>query len=77
MIEVIADEEKEESYCFECGDSSCMVYPIVYEDKDCYIVSRLCKYGGIVKMDYKYQKIIKKENVETYNIDNVYEYYKN
>lgn len=63
----------ESKYCFhyEEPESNIQIYPIVYENQSYYIVSRLYRKGGEVKIDYNYQKIISKEDVETMSISNI------
>lgn len=48
------------------------IYPIVYENQECYIVTRLYYENGNICMDYNYQKIIEKNGQETFYVDDVY-----
>ena len=49
------------------------VYPIVFENRDCYILTRLYYKNGEVKIDYNYQRIVEKSGQEIIYVDNVYE----
>ncbi len=49
------------------------VYPIVFENKDCYILTRLYYKNGEVKIDYNYQRIVEKSGQEIIYVENVYE----
>lgn len=66
-------EKLENKYCFSDEDKDVSIYPIVYENEDCYILSRIYNENGEIKLDYDYQQIVSKENQETYMISNIYE----
>lgn len=48
------------------------VYPVVHEEQNYYIVTRLYNEDGKIRIDYNYQRIIEKEGQETIYVDNVY-----
>lgn len=63
----------DQDYVFADQDgNTCIIYPIIYEDKDVYIVSRIYKKDGSVEIDNGYQRIIDKDNIETYRTQNLY-----
>lgn len=66
-------EKSESKYCFSGEDKDVSIYPIVYENEDCYILSRIYNENDEIKLDYDYQQIVSKENQETYMISNIYE----
>lgn len=47
-------------------------YIIIYENREQYILSRLYKENGKICIDKEYQKIIDKENIDVYIVDNIY-----
>lgn len=49
------------------------VYPVVYENQDCYIVTRLCKQNGKIIIGYDYQKKLDKDEHETIYLEDVYQ----
>ncbi len=69
------NEKQECEYVFrnEGDKMAIQVYPVVYENGDVYILSRLYKEENETKMDYNYQRIIEKENIETIFYDNIYD----
>ena len=67
-----AKEESQSKYCFLDEDKDVNIYPIVYENEECYILSRIFKEEGKVKIDYDYQQIVPKENQETYMMSDIY-----
>lgn len=69
--EIINNEDSRYVFKYEKKEAI-KIYPIIYENKDIYILSRLYKKGKEIKMDYEYQKVIKKENVETRRCENIY-----
>lgn len=48
------------------------IYIIAYENENKYILKKLKKEQGKIKIDRTYQKIISKDNIETYYVDNIY-----
>lgn len=62
----------ESDYIIEYEKNKYEIYPIAYENEDCYIVTRLYNQNGKIKIDYAYQKIIPKEGQETIYFDNIY-----
>ena len=49
------------------------IYPITYENQDCYILTRLYFEHGEIKIDYDYQRIVEKDGQETIYVNNIYE----
>lgn len=66
------EENVESDYIIEYGGNRYEMYPIAYENEDCYIVTRLFNQNRKNKMDYTYQKVIPKEGQETRYFDNIY-----
>lgn len=54
-------------YCFDSKklNSKVVYYPIIFENDDVYIVTRLEKNDNGIFLNYHYQMIIEKEKVET------------
>lgn len=68
-----ADYSKNNEYVFWISENKATkIYPVVYENKNIYILSRLYNVENSVKIDYDYQKVIGKENVETQRIEDIY-----
>ncbi len=67
--------ETESLYNIECVDynNAYKMFPIIYEDRECYIVTRLYNDKDGVRIDYDYQKVIEKDGQEVIHIRNVYE----
>lgn len=61
-----------EKYMFtdQATGDSYYLYPIIYENQDVYIVSQISK-DEEMTIDYDFLKVIDKENVSTYYIDNL------
>lgn len=74
IIMTESDLKDTSEYCFYYGELGCgyEIYPIIYENQDSYIVSRLYKDEGKIKIEYEYQKILAKDNIETFKVDNIY-----
>lgn len=74
MIMTKVNEDTETKYSIQSGeeDELYKVFPIVYENGDCYILTRLYKEEGEIKIDYDYQQVIGKENVETTYTNNIF-----
>lgn len=68
------ETDVENKFIIECGENKnkYQIYPIVYENEDCYIVTRLFKENGKIGIDYNYQRVIQKEGQETIYIQNIY-----
>ena len=66
---------REYKVAFEDDKSNKMntVYPIVFENEDCYIVTRLYNRNGETKIDYNYQRVLEKNGQETIYIQNIYD----
>lgn len=63
-IYTINDDEKQLSW---------YIYIITFENQEKYILSRLYREEDNIKIDYKYQKVIDKDNVETLYLDNIFQ----
>ena len=66
--------DKEDKYAFEYSSESLSyeLYPVVFENQDCYIVSKLYQEEDDIKIAYNYQKIIPKDGVVTYMVSDIY-----
>lgn len=53
-------------------NTSSFLYAIVYENQDVYILCQLQKLDNEITIDKNYQRIVPKDNLETYNVDNIY-----
>ncbi|MBQ3545908.1 MAG: hypothetical protein IJA34_13150 [Lachnospiraceae bacterium] len=73
---VLFEKEKGEDskYIFkdQNGQMNYEIYPIIFEDNDSYILARLYIEDGKIEIDYKYQRVIEKTDVEIFNFDNIY-----
>lgn len=66
-------EEIEEKYLFFNDGKPISVFPVVFENEEVYILSRLYRAeDGGIKMDYDYQKVIGKLGVETYFVKDIF-----
>lgn len=55
------------------SDDKCIIYPVIYENENIYIVSRLYKdENNEIKIEKEYQKTLDKNNVENIYIENIY-----
>lgn len=74
VIEVKSSLNKDHKYALEYSSESPSyeLYPVVFENQECYIVSKLYQEGDEIKIDYNYQKIIPKDGVETYMFSDIY-----
>lgn len=74
IVEIVADSQSSnETYKLEYGNDSIIIYPILYEDNESYIISYLCeKNNGDYYIDKNHQKIISKINVETYYTKDIF-----
>lgn len=72
LIMTQCERNVENDYIIEYEENEYEIYPIAYENEDCYIVTRLYNQNGKIKIDYAYQKIIPKEGQETIYFDNIY-----
>ena len=75
VIVTSAEEGSDSRFNISCGDNgnAYRVYPIVFENQDCYIVTRLYTDNGKINIDYTYQRIVDKEGQETLYTDDVYQ----
>lgn len=53
----------------EKNGGSYYLYPIIFENQDVYILSRICRNGDCLTIDYDFLKVIDKEGVSTYYVD--------
>ena len=75
--ETVSDDSgtnlENKNYIFLSGQNKYIIYPIIYENDDIYIVSRLyISTDNITEIDYSYQKVIEKNDIPTYQIDNIH-----
>ena len=73
---IIAEQTEESminSAVFTFHDNvNSFLYVIVYENKDVYILCQLEKSENKIIIDTNYQKIVSKDNLETYSVNNIY-----
>lgn len=67
-----ADIESEFLIDYGMSKNKCEMYPVVYENESCYIVTRLYNDNGKIRIDYNYQRIVEKEGQETIYVQNIY-----
>lgn len=74
MIMVKSEEIKESKFNIKYKKDGNMyeMYPIAHENTEYYIITRLYKENGKIKIDYNYQNIIEKQGQETVYVDNIY-----
>jgi hypothetical protein len=72
LVEQEVTEDSKYIFRYQNGKKNYIICPIVFENNDCYILTRLYKEDGKIKIEYEYQKIIEKTDVETFDFDNVY-----
>ena len=68
-----SQEPAEMPYDISCAGNKYQIYPIVFENQDCYIVTRLYYNDGEIEIDYNYQRIVEKCGQEIIYVENVYE----
>lgn len=68
-----AYQGEETQYVFEENGNSVLYYPIVFENSEVYILSRLYKENNEVKIDYDFQVIRDKNNVESKKCMDIYD----
>lgn len=75
MIMIQSEMDSESKYVIEYGtnQNKYKMYPVTYENENCYIVTRLFNDNGKISIDYNYQKVIEKEGYETVYIQNIYD----
>lgn len=75
VIMIQSEEEAGSAYdiVYARDNNKYKVFPVAYENQDCYIVTRLYNVNGEIKIDYSYQKILSKDEFETIYVDNVYQ----
>lgn len=72
LVEQEADEDSKYIFRYQSRQMNYTICPIVFENSDYYILTRLYKREGKIEMDYEYQKIIEKTDIETFNCENIY-----
>lgn len=72
LYEQEADEDSKYIFHYQSMQMNYTICPIVFENSDYYILTRLYKRDGKIEMDYEYQKIIEKTDIETFNCENIY-----
>ena len=55
----------------EIGEDNGYLYPVIYENQDIYILSRIYKNGNVLEIDTSFLKEIDKKGVSTYYISNL------
>lgn len=75
VIMIQSEEETGSAYdiVYAKDNNKYKVFPVAYENQDCFIVTRLYNANGKIKIDYDYQKILSKDEFETIYVDNVYQ----
>lgn len=64
--------QNQSEYIFNIDKKDYEVYPVVFENQDVYILSRIYAKDGIITIDKSYQKIIKKDGTYTITYPNIY-----
>lgn len=59
------------NYILQAGEDRYICYPIIFETEDHYILTRLVKVNDTYSLEQDYQKIINKEGIQTFNIENI------
>lgn len=72
LVEQETSEDSQYIFQYQSGQMNYTICPIVFENSDYYILTRLYKREGKIEMDYEYQKIIEKTDIETFNCENIY-----
>ena len=72
LVEQETSEDSQYIFQYQSGQMNYTICPIVFENSDYYILTRLYKRDGKIEMDYEYQKIIEKTDTETFNCENIY-----
>lgn len=73
LVEQETSEDSQYIFQYQSGQMNYTICPIVFENSDYYILTRLYKRDGKIEIDYEYQKIIGKTDIETFNCENIYE----
>lgn len=66
------EEKIEDRYIFSIGNDNVMIFPILYENRENYIVSYLCWNDKENYIESKHQKVISKECIETLYCENIF-----
>ena len=64
----------DEKYIFNHKNSEVVVYPILYENNEIYLISKLYKDSKGNQIEFETQKVISKKEVETEYVSNIYEF---
>lgn len=73
MAPINSEEYLDNKYVVMNGtENPHIINPIIFENKDIYIISRLYIDDDTIHLDRNYQKIIEKQDWETFYIDNIY-----
>lgn len=59
------------SYILQDDEDKYICYPIIFETEDRYILTRLAKADDVYSLDYTYQKIIDKDGIQTFKIQDI------
>lgn len=59
------------NYILHADNDKYICYPIVLETEGCYILTRLVRTEDTYTLERNYQKIINKENIQTFKIENI------
>lgn len=74
IVETLENVEAvEDKYIFELDSKDVRIYPILYEDKENFIISYLCSNENGIYIESMHQMMIAKENVETIYCENIFE----
>lgn len=73
LVEQETSEDSQYIFQYQSGQMNYTICPIVFENSDYYILTRIYKRDGKIEIDYEYQKIIGKTDIETFNCENIYE----
>lgn len=77
VVYVEEDARRNASFIFkdDASGKAYSLYPVVWETEDYYILARLSRDGSddMTKLDYSYQRIIKKDNVEVHWVADIYQ----
>lgn len=73
VIMVQSEKTMENKYDIKYGEKNNKyeMYPITYENEDCYIVARLYREDGEIMLDYDFQRVLEKEGQEIIYIENI------
>ena len=73
LIQESSDEQSTDDIVFSFDDNrSYLLYAVVFENADIYIVCPLCKTDTGISLNTRCQKVIPKDNIMTFKVDNIY-----